>query len=169
MDLLTDDIRRQLLANGSTEHETDHIPVVKYFDPTGAATWIITEMVRPEDIPVEPVMLFGLCDLGLGCPELGYVSLAELESIRGRLGLGVERDLQFKARFPLSVYAYAAQVRGRIVDSEALLAETARALGVRGDFSSTPIQVPSPELPSAEPKPQADDMRPTAADLPQRE
>ncbi|WP_425462871.1 DUF2958 domain-containing protein [Mesorhizobium norvegicum] len=32
-------------------------------------------------------------DLGFGFPELGSVSLAELASVKGRLGLGIERDL----------------------------------------------------------------------------
>lgn len=65
MDLMPDDIRQRLLANGAAEVETDHLPVVKFFDPTGAATWLITEMM-----PDEPDILFGLCDLGMGCPEL---------------------------------------------------------------------------------------------------
>ncbi|TIS18332.1 MAG: DUF2958 domain-containing protein [Mesorhizobium sp.] len=30
---------------------------------------------------------FGLCDLGLGCPEIGSVSLSELSSLRGQRGL----------------------------------------------------------------------------------
>jgi hypothetical protein len=40
---------------------------------------------------------FGLCDLGMGEHELGYVSLLELAAVRGKLGLLVERDLHFKA------------------------------------------------------------------------
>lgn len=58
--------------------------------------------------------LFGLCDLGFGFPELGSVSLAELERVKGRLGLGIERDLYFAARFPLSVYAESARFAGHI-------------------------------------------------------
>jgi DUF2958 family protein len=59
-------------------------------------------------------MAFGLCDLGLGCPEVGYVSLAELATVRGKLGLPVERDCHFGADKPLSVYAEAAQANGAI-------------------------------------------------------
>ena len=81
MILIPDDIRARLLANRATERETDHIPVVKLFNPCGAATWIITEMMADGDT------LFGLADLGFGCPELGHVSLAEIESVRGPLGL----------------------------------------------------------------------------------
>jgi hypothetical protein len=48
---------------------------------------------------------FGLCDLGMGCPELGNVSLSELAEVRGGLGLPVERDPHFRARKTLSAYA----------------------------------------------------------------
>jgi hypothetical protein len=59
--------------------------------------------------------LFGLCDLGFGFPELGYVSLAELSALKGPLGLPVERDLHFVADKPLSAYADEARAKGRIV------------------------------------------------------
>jgi hypothetical protein len=138
MDLMPDDIRARLLANGAVPQETDHLPVVKYFDPYGAATWIITELMPAEAEGAEPDILFGLCDLGFGCPELGYVSLSELQSVTNRLGLGIERDLYFKARYPLSVYAHAAERRGRIVESDALLAESAAILGIAPVEESDP-------------------------------
>ena len=116
MNLVSDDTRKLLLANGSEGRELDPVPVVKFFDPTGVATWLITEMM-----PAEPDILFGLCDLGMGCPELGYVSLSELQGVRGQLGLGIERDLSFVGRYPLSVYAEAARLLGRITESERLL------------------------------------------------
>ncbi len=134
MNLMPDDIRERLLANGAAERETDHLPVVKYFDPTGAATWLITEMM-----PDDPDILFGLCDLGMGCPELGYVSLAELQSVKGRFVCGIEHDLCFAPRFPLSVYAEAARMASRITECERLLAEAAAMLGK--------LDRPDPELP----------------------
>lgn len=140
MELMPDDIRARLLANGAADPETDHVPVVKFFDPTGAATWLITEMM-----PDEPDILFGLCDLGMGCPELGYVSLSELQSVTGRLGLGIERDLSFAARFPLSVYARAAQSAGGITEAEGLLAQAAAALGKRSN-SDPAFPPPSPPI-----------------------
>ena len=79
----------QLLANALAGN-VDHSLVVKLFTPDGPATWLISEM-DPDD----PDRLFGLCDLGLGSPELGYVSLAELTTLRGPLGLPVERDEHF--------------------------------------------------------------------------
>ena len=51
------------------------LPVVKLFTPDASATWLLTELD-----PADPDLAFGLCDLGLGCPELGYVRLSELES-----------------------------------------------------------------------------------------
>ena len=98
MKLLTAPLLKQLIRNGQTRG--DHIPVVKFFDPCGAATWLITE-IDPDDGDT----LFGLCDLGLGFPELGYVSLTELAQIRNRFDLGIERDVHFRSDKPLSEYA----------------------------------------------------------------
>jgi hypothetical protein len=101
--------RVALLVNALAS-ERDVKPVVKLFTPDANATWLLTECD-----PDEPDRLFGLCDVGLGCPELGYVSLEELTNLRGPLGLPVERDLHFIADKPLSVYAEEARLRGRIV------------------------------------------------------
>lgn len=107
--LLTVADRVALLVN-ALHPDTDHRPVVKLFTPDASATWLLTECD-----PDEPDRLFGLCDLGLGCPELGYVSLAEIMELRGRLGLPVERDLHFVADRPLSGYVDEARAKGRIV------------------------------------------------------
>ena len=113
MTLITAEQLTQLLANGR-EHaagkEADRFPVVKLFTPDGAATWLLTELD-----PTDQDTAFGLCDLGLGCPELGYVLLSELRTLRGRLGLPVERDLWFTADKPLSAYAAAARLAERVV------------------------------------------------------
>jgi hypothetical protein len=66
--------------------------VVKYFTPDAGASWYIIDGARMSDGDWE---LFGLCDLGAGMPELGYVMLSDLQRIRGRLGLKVERDLHW--------------------------------------------------------------------------
>ena len=115
MKLLTKAQRAQLLANGRNR-DRDHQPVVKFFDPSGGATWLFTEL-DPEDGDT----LFGLADLGSGSPELGYSSLAEIASVRCRFGLGIERDLYFRATHSLSIYAEAARVSGQIVELESEL------------------------------------------------
>lgn len=107
--LLTVEDRVALLVNALAP-ERDHKPVVKLFTPDASATWLLSECD-----PDEPDRLFGLCDLGLGYPELGFVSLSEILEVRGRLGLPVERDMHFVANKPLSVYAEEARIRGRIV------------------------------------------------------
>lgn len=120
MELLTCALRQRLLANGASPG--DHVPVVKFFNPLGAATWLLSELDADGDT------LFGLADLGFGCPELGSVSLAELASVRLPLGLQIERDLRFAARHPLSVYAAAARAQACITESPDHLAHAAAAL-----------------------------------------
>jgi hypothetical protein len=83
-------------------------PVVKPFTD-GNATWLLTE------IDVHTGLAFGLCDLGLGDPELGYVSFVELETVRGSLGLPIERDVHFAPTRTFSAYADLAREHRRIV------------------------------------------------------
>jgi hypothetical protein len=51
----------------------------------------------------------------MGCPELGYLMLSEIEDVRGKLGLPVERDLYFRVEHRLSTYAKLARSAGMIV------------------------------------------------------
>jgi len=124
MKLLTNDLRRRLLQNGELrrrldeegEADPDFYPVVKLFMPDGAGTWILTEVD-----PDYPETAIGLCDLGMGFPELGSVYLCELEAVRGICGMPVERDVHFMPEFTISVYARAAWKAGRIVEDRAVL------------------------------------------------
>ena len=117
MKILTQVQHAQLVSNGrkqeplrGTDDEIDFRPVVKLFTPDANATWLLTE-IDPEN----PDIAFGLCDLGMGCPEIGSVSLSEIASIRGRLRLPVERDTHFEPDRTLSSYASAARSAGCIV------------------------------------------------------
>jgi hypothetical protein len=112
MILLTPSQRARLLANGRVP-DADHIPVVKFFNPFGAGTWLATELDEDGDI------LFGLADLGY--PELGSWSLSEMAAIRLPFGMGIERDLHFEGRFPISVWAEAARAEGSISAAERVL------------------------------------------------
>ena len=120
MPLLTQELRTRLIANGQSRG--DHVPIVKFFNPCGAATWLFSGLDCDGDT------LFGLCDLGFGCPELGSASLAEIASVRVAFGLKIERDLHFAATHPLTVYAEAARQLGGIVENDAALAEAAQRL-----------------------------------------
>jgi hypothetical protein len=112
MTLLTKQHLEQLLLNGAralTDEDHDPMPVVKLFTPDGSGTWLLASL-DPYDLDTA----FGLCDLGMGCPELGTVSLSELKAVRGHLGLSIERDRHWRATHPLS--AYAAASKERLVD-----------------------------------------------------
>jgi len=116
--LLTKANKEKLLDNGNkqlqlrgTDECIDFMPVVKLFMPCSAATWLLTE-IDPEDQDIA----FGLCDLGMGYPELGTVSLSELESVK-ILSFSLERDLHFKANKPISEYSRLARQHGHIVES----------------------------------------------------
>ena len=76
MKLLTKSIERKLKANAinGVTFGTDHKPVVKFFGG-GACTWLISEM-HPDTN-----RMYGLCDLGHGSAELGYVMLEDLEGL----------------------------------------------------------------------------------------
>ena len=132
MKLLTSSILEQLLRNGRIREdlaeegrdEADFLPVVKLFTPDAGCTWLLTEL-DPED----PDIAFGLCDLGMGCPELGSVRISEIESVRGPLGLPVERHLHFRAQAPLSIYARAAWSAGTITEDPKALEQAAAAAG----------------------------------------
>lgn len=108
-----------LRANGLTgrllaarETRFDPFPVIKLFNPVGAATWLATEIDEDGDT------LFGLADLGFGCPELGSFSLSEIASVRLPFGLFIERDLGFEPRRPLSAWSAQAHRLGSIVAAE---------------------------------------------------
>jgi hypothetical protein len=118
MKLLTDEQRAQLLANGHAARQArergadiDPPPVVKFYIPDGYCRWLLTEID-----PLEFDRAYGLCDLGIGRPELGYVSLSELEDDSGKLPHPVKPDPHFVADRPLSAYAAVAFTRGLIVD-----------------------------------------------------
>jgi len=112
--LITDDQRAQLLANGQARaggQGLDPLPVVKLFTPDAHATWLLTELD-----PHDGDTAFGLCDLGLGMPELRSIRLSDLESISGPLNRPVVRDQYFVAQRSLSEYARLARENGSITD-----------------------------------------------------
>jgi len=123
MILLPPELRFVLRANDIARRAPDRdglaapdpVPVVKFFNPCGAATWLATELDRDGDT------LFGLADLGFGCPELGSFSLSELANVRLPFGLGIERDLSFASVHPLSAWTEWARRAGSILWAEPLL------------------------------------------------
>ena len=96
MKLLTKELRQKLPPLYSCERCTDPMVHAKFFSPDTNWTWYALEFDGAD-------LFFGYV-VGLDC-ELGYFSLEELESVRGPLGLAVERDLYFKPRLLSEVKA----------------------------------------------------------------
>ena len=92
MKLITEELRKQLPPLYSQENELDPMVICKFFTPGSSFTWFIIEF-DGEDLLFCKVYSH-LCPDG----ELGYSSLSEIESVRGALGLGIERDLYFKTK-----------------------------------------------------------------------
>lgn len=98
MKLLTKELEKKLTEAGIAEaaasvedqrNIADKVILAKFFYPCGYATWYATEYL-PEDR-----VFFGFCAVLPGGEEWGYFSLDELQSFRGKFGLGIERDMHF--------------------------------------------------------------------------
>ena len=88
MKLINDEIKRVLPKLYEQDSKgLNAIAHVKFFTPDSNWTWYATEFDGSD-------IFFGLVD-GL-YKELGYFSLSELKSIKGPLGLKIERDLYFE-------------------------------------------------------------------------
>ncbi len=87
MKLMTEELRKTIPPLYSTEEVPDPMVQAKFFTPDSSFTWYPIEF-DGED------RFFGYV-IGFEA-ELGYFSLSELESVRGSLGLKIERDLYFK-------------------------------------------------------------------------
>jgi len=91
MKLITKEIEKKLPPLGSTDSKKpEDVPiVVKFFNPNGAGSWYVTEG------DLKTGELFGYAEIQKGMGELGFISLHELQSFRGRMGLGIERDMYY--------------------------------------------------------------------------
>ena len=122
MKLITEAQRRKLLANeAAATEETDDSgtldmePVVRLFDPLGRAVWLLVSIADDAE-----GVAFGLCDLGLGFPELGYVVFDEFASIKwpGSQVPRIERDRGFRPRGTLRRYWEAALTARKVEELE---------------------------------------------------
>lgn len=68
----------------------DAVVIAKFFLPGSGFTWYVTEAEKQSN---GDYMFFGYVE-GLES-ELGYFTLSQLQSVRGRFGLRVERDMYF--------------------------------------------------------------------------
>lgn len=91
MELIPKELISSIPKLYETEELTDPIVYIKLFTPDANWSWFVTELSVNMDtcfgLVISPFVENG---------ELGYFSLNELKSIRGKLGLPIERDLWFK-------------------------------------------------------------------------
>ena len=90
MKLLTDELIEQFKKYpiGSQEElGMDAKILVKYFNPCGSGTWLITEAEKQSN----DWLLWGYCNIFEW--EWGYVSLKELENVKLPFDLHIERDI----------------------------------------------------------------------------
>lgn len=95
MKLLTEEIISKFVKHpfrSQEEKGMDAEVLVKYFNPCGSGTWLITEAEREGD----DWQLFGFCHLFEW--EWGYLLLSELQSLKLPFGSGIERDLYAEGR-----------------------------------------------------------------------
>ena len=100
-----------LRANSKHCHQNGHDPqpVVHLYLPGSSHQWLLTEIHTEDDVA------FGLCDLGAGFPELGYVDLREVLAAADSVNAELRCNLAFRAIAPLSEYAEQARRAQRIV------------------------------------------------------
>ena len=94
MKLLTEALKKKIPGIYSGELPSAPRPrrfICKFFDTCGSWTWYVLEGEQRED---GDFLFYGLVD-GME-KEWGYFMLSDLESVRGPLGLGIERDMHFE-------------------------------------------------------------------------
>ena len=99
MKLLTQEIRKNLPPLYAQDGKGGKaVAYLKLFTPDSSWTWLITEGSSITDEAGNEVdfQFFGLVEGQ--CKELGYVNLSELETMRGPMGLPIERDLWWKPK-----------------------------------------------------------------------
>ncbi len=100
-----------LRENSKHCHKQGHDPqpVVHLYLPGSSHQWLLTELHTHDDVA------FGLCDLGAGFPELGYVDLREVLAAAASVNAELRCNLAFRPVAPLSEYAEQARRAQRIV------------------------------------------------------
>lgn len=97
MKLLTKEISRRLQAQYPRGADLAQEIVCKFFDPCSQWTWYVMNQ-DPED----PDYLWGV--VRGNEVEVGSFSLSELTAFKGKLGIGIERDLHFNPLPAVEVY-----------------------------------------------------------------
>ena len=90
MELLTEELRKALPKVYAQEADENPVVHAKFFTPDSNWTWWVTEGAPEGDDYRFFGYVQGLAD------EWGYFLLSELTSVRGPMGLSIERDVNFE-------------------------------------------------------------------------
>ena len=125
MQLMTPELREQLIANGSNR-DGDPPSGSQVLHPRGCVY-----LVGQRDGPRRQRLLVRTRGFRHGVPRNGRnLAVPASELPRAPFGLGIERDLYFQPQYPIRIYAAAARSAQRIVDSGPLLEAAAREAGL---------------------------------------
>jgi Protein of unknown function (DUF2958) len=99
MELLPEELKKQLPPLYSQEHVNDPMVICKFFHPLSNMTWYAIEGSPVDkdgyyDTDKEKVDFLFFGWVYSDFPELGYFSLNEMQDVTV-MGLGIERDLHF--------------------------------------------------------------------------
>ena len=92
MKLLTEQMKKELPALGSTAEESNPMVVAHFFNPCGAGDWYVIEGGEVNG----DYEFYGIANII--APDFGSFRLSELESLKLPLGLTIERDLYWQPK-----------------------------------------------------------------------
>ncbi len=123
--IIDKEMREKLLENGKPENKGEnHLPVVQVSILGSDYQWLLTELD-----PEHQNIAFGLCDLGMGFPEMGYVDLKDIQNLAAMTGLvmPVICIRKMDAKYPLMTYWRASLVNSKITMDEKFLMQASHA------------------------------------------
>ena len=115
MSILTPEQIAELADNGLTP-EADHVPVVMLETRHGGA--VIGGFLLTHINPEHETEAYGLIDFGTGKPRISMIFLDQLKTFYPRYDFAVEANNEFAPSYPISVYAQATRMMGKITPNK---------------------------------------------------
>ncbi|MBS1778034.1 MAG: DUF2958 domain-containing protein [Bacteroidetes bacterium] len=121
--IIDKETREKLLENGKPENrDQDHPPVVQISILSTDCVWLLSDL----DPDAENIA-FGLCDLGMGFPELGYVDLNEIAELSMSASvMPIIFVNKINATHQLTTYYRASLIDNKITTDEKLLIQASQ-------------------------------------------